>query len=157
MKRAVAGGAIALIAAAGLVTVADGQSAVPPESGTFTYDLLTRFDNAPSPTSNPGVNPARPRDPDRRNPADINARTGRIYVNGELTGRSHAVLTWTYLGRGRQQRGAGLIIKVVEDFGGNDTLIYAGLENNDSRETRWPWSAEPGSTPEQTEPRPSGS
>lgn len=148
---------MALLAAAGLATVADGQGAGPPESGTFTYDLVTRFDDAPSPTSNPGVNPARPRDPDRQNPADIQARTGRIYVNGERAGRSHAVLTWIYLGRGRQQRGGGLIIKVVEDFGGDDTLVYEGLETDDSRENPLAWSAEPGSTPERTESRPSRS
>ena len=132
MKRAVAAGAVALAASVGLAAMADGQSGGAPESGTFTYEVVTKFSAGAkaSPTSNPGVNPARPRDPDRQNPADINALTARIFVDGKAVGRSHIVLTWTYLGRGRQQRGEGFIAEVVEDFGRGDTLVYEGVQTN---------------------------
>jgi hypothetical protein len=110
--------------------MADGQSGGAPESGTFTYEVVTKFSAKPSPTSNPGVNPARPRDPDRQNPADINTLTARIFVNGKAAGRSHIVLTWTYLGRGRRQRGEAYIAEVVEDFGQGDTLVYEGVQTN---------------------------
>jgi hypothetical protein len=130
MKRAVAAGAVALAASVGIAAMADGQSGGAPESGTFTYEVVSKFSAKASPTSNPGVNPARPRDPDRQNPADINALTARIFVNGKAAGRSHIVLTWTYLGRGRRQRGGGLIAEVVEDFGRGDTLVYEGVQTN---------------------------
>lgn len=130
MKRAVAAGAVALAASVGLAAMAGGQSGGAPESGTFTYEVVTKFSAKPSPTANPGVNPARPRDPDRQNPADINALTARIFVNGKAAGRSHIVLTWTYLGRGRRQRGEAYIAEVVEDFGQGDTLVYEGVQTN---------------------------
>lgn len=134
MRKAIAVGAVALAASAGLATMAGGQSAGAPESGTFSYEVVTKFSSKPSPTSNPGVNPARPRDADRQNPADINALTARIFVDGKAAGRSHAVLTWTYLGRGRQQRGGGNIIDVVDDFGNDDTIAYRGLQVNSPRD-----------------------
>lgn len=134
MKKAVAVGAVALAASAGLATMAGGQSAGAPEAGTFTYDVVLKFDTKPSPTSNPGNNPALPRDPRRANPADINAFTGRIRVDGKRVGRSHFVITYTYLGRGREQRGGANIIHGVEDFGNGDTLIYEGVQVRSSRD-----------------------
>jgi hypothetical protein len=130
MKRAVAAGVLALAASVGLAAMAGGQSGGAPESGTFTYEVVTKFSAKPSSTSNPGVNPARPRDPDRQNPADINALTARIFVNGKAAGRSHIVLTWTYVGRGRRHRGEAYIAEVVEDFGQGDTLVYEGVQTN---------------------------
>ena len=127
MKRALGVGAVALAVSAGVATVAGGQSGGAPESGTFTYEIVTKFNSEPSPTSNPGVNPARPRDPDRQNAGDIQAFNYRIVTDGKATGRGHAVRTWTRLGRGRQARGEGSIIQAVDDFGGADTLAYTGV------------------------------
>ena len=122
-----AASAAALAAAAGVATVAQGQAQAAPESGTLTYEVVTKFSARPSPTSNPGVNPARPRDPDRQNPADMLALNARIVMDRKTVGRSHIVITHTYLGRGRQQRGGAAIENVVEDFGNGDTLTYQGL------------------------------
>ena len=134
MNKAVAAGAVVVAAAVGAATVADGQSAGAPESGTFTYEVETKFSARPSPTSNPGVNPALPRDPDRMNAGDMWGLNARILVDGKAAGRSHAVLTWTRLGRGRQERGGAHVIHVVEDFGNGDTLVYDGVQVNSPRD-----------------------
>ena len=134
MRRAVAASAVVLAASAGLATMADGQDAGAPQSGTFTYEVVTKFSARPSATSNPGVNPALPRDPDRMNAGDMWGLNARIVINGRAAGRSHAVLTWTRLGKGRQQRGGAHLIEVVEDFGNGDTLVYEGLQVNSPRD-----------------------
>ena len=134
MIKAVATSALALAAAVGVATVADGQSAGAPESGTFTYEVETTFSARPSPTSNPGVNPALPRDPDRMNRGDMWGLNAKIFVEGKAAGRSHVVAIWTRHGKGRQERGAANIIHVVEDFGNGDTLVLDGVQVNSPRD-----------------------
>ena len=133
VRKTVLAGAVALAATAVTAALAEGQDGGAPELGTLTYDVVTRFSREPSPTSNPGVNPARPRDPDRQNPADLLALNARIVMGGKVVGRSHIVITHTYLGRGRQQRGGAAIEHVVEDFGGGNTLSYQGVVKNSPR------------------------
>ncbi len=134
MRRAVAAGAVVLAAGGGVATMADGQSAGAPQSGTLSYEVVTKFSARPSPTSNPGVNPAHPRDADRMNPGDMWGLNARILVDGKAAGRSHAVLTWTRLGRGQEQRGGAHLIEVVDDFGNGDTLVYEGVQVNAPRD-----------------------
>jgi hypothetical protein len=68
------------------------------------------------------------------NAGDMWGLNAKIFVEGKAAGRSHAVLTWTRLGRGRQERGAANILHVVEDFGNGDTLVYEGVQVNSPRD-----------------------
>ncbi len=128
MRRVVILCAVTLAASAGVATIAGGQSGGAPESGTFTYELVTKFSAKASPTSNPGNNPALPRDRGRQNAGDINAQFGRIVLDGKAAGTEHTVLTWTRTGKGRRGRNETLLLDSVADFGNGDQLVLQGLQ-----------------------------
>ncbi len=128
MRRVVILGAVTLVASASLAALAGGQSGGAPESGTFTYEVVTKFSAKASPTSNPGNNPALPRDPKRQNAADINAQFGRIILDGKAAGTEHTVLTWTRTGRGRTGRNETVLLDSVAYFDNGDQLVLQGLQ-----------------------------